>query len=72
MLQVPKWTRGFEMAALITPRYQALPVLALGGSIGTQSWPGGCIEERITVVESFDELAALDNANVSFVYFVLQ
>jgi len=54
-VKVPHWVRGFEYAELISPRNVALPMLGLGGSIGT---PVEGITAPVLVVNSFDDLAA--------------
>lgn len=50
---VPRWIRGAEQAALVSPHPMDLPMLGLGGSIGTG--PGGLTAE-VLVVSSFEEL----------------
>jgi len=52
-VMVPRWVRGEESAELLTPRWSRLPMLGLGGSIGTP--PGGIIAQ-VLVVGSFEEL----------------
>ena len=54
-VMVPRWVRGRESAAMLQPRFGALPMLGLGGSIGT---PPGGITAEVMVVTSFDDLKA--------------
>jgi len=60
-VMVPHWVRGEESARLLAPRETALPLLGLGGSIGT---PSGGITAETIAVESFDELDSLGEAKI--------
>lgn len=52
-VMVPHWVRGNEYATLLSPRKKDMPMLALGGSIGT---PNEGIEAEVLVVGSFEDL----------------
>src|SRR5690606_5091387 len=60
-VMVPHWVRGEESLRMLSPESRSLPMLGLGGSIGT---PPEGIEAEVVVVTSFDELEALDPAAV--------
>jgi carboxypeptidase Q len=52
-VMVPHWVRGEESALMLLPRPRRLPMLGLGGSIGT---PPGGIEAEVLVVADFVDL----------------
>ncbi len=54
-VMVPRWVRGEESLEQLTPRPMAMPVLGLGGTIGT---PPGGIEGDVLVLTNFAELEA--------------
>jgi carboxypeptidase Q len=66
-VMVPRWVRGRESAELLHPRPAKLPMLGLGGSIGT---PAAGITAEVLVVTSFDDLKAkADRARGRIVLF---
>tara|TARA_B100000989_G_scaffold298927_1_gene291121 strand:+ start:1069 stop:2484 length:1416 start_codon:yes stop_codon:yes gene_type:complete len=54
-VMVPHWERGHEYATLNVPIQKDLPMLGLGGSVGTG---GKAITGEIIMVNSFEDLAA--------------
>lgn len=54
-VMVPVWVRGAESLELVRPRRAAMPMLGLGGSVGT---PRAGITAPVLVVSSFDDLRA--------------
>ena len=58
---VPKWTRGEESATMISPREVNLPMLGLGGSVGTGAT---AINAPVIVVDSKEELDGLADDQV--------
>lgn len=66
-VMVPHWVRGEESVELVAPRSVQLPMLGLGGSIGT---PPEGITAPVLVVTSFDDLLARgDEARGKIVLF---
>jgi carboxypeptidase Q len=52
-VMVPNWKRGKESLTLITAPGREMPVLGLGGSVGTGERP---VKAEVLVVKSFDDL----------------
>jgi carboxypeptidase Q len=66
-VMVPHWVRGDEYVKMITPRQKALPMLGLGGSIGT---PAEGITAEVLVVRDYEELKSkADQANGKIVVY---
>lgn len=66
-VMVPRWVRGEESATLISPHKKDLPMLGLGGSVGT---PKEGIEAEVLVVGSFEDLRSkADQAEGKIVLF---
>ena len=60
-VNVRKWVRGNESVQMISPRELDIPMLGLGGSVGTM--PDG-IEAPVIVVDSKEELDALPDEKI--------
>lgn len=60
-VMVPVWVRGAEAVTMLEPVHRDLPMLGLGGSVGSD----GPIEAEVLVASSFDELAALPDEAVA-------
>jgi carboxypeptidase Q len=52
-VMAPRWVRGAESAVMIEPPEHPLPMLGLGGSVGT---PPAGIEADVFVVKTFEDL----------------
>ncbi len=52
-VMVTQWIRGEESVEMLAPRPMSIPMLGLGGSVGT---PAGGITADVLVVNSFEEL----------------
>ena len=66
-VMVPRWVRGEESLQLLAPLARDLPMLGLGGSVGT---PPGGLRGEVVVVGSFEELEArADEARGRIVLF---
>jgi carboxypeptidase Q len=57
-VNLPQWTRGQEIAYLISPRIKRLAILGLGTTVGTD---GKNLTAEVIVVTSWDDLAARCN-----------
>ncbi len=53
-VMVPHWERGEESVTMVSPLRRKMPMLGLGGSVGTGGRP---VRARVLVVGSFDELS---------------
>lgn len=60
-VQVPHWVRGNESVRILEPVERDVPMLGLGGSIGTAE---DGITAEVVAVSSFDELEALGREKV--------
>lgn len=61
-VKVPHWVRGAAEAKVVSPREKPLPILALGGSVGT---PPGGITAPVVVADSFEALTAMGREKVA-------
>src|SRR5262245_6616989 len=53
-VMVPRWVRGSESLEILDPPRHVVPMLGLGGSVGT---PPAGLEADVLVVKDFDELS---------------
>ena len=60
-VKVPHWVRGQEVASLVAPMDRPLPLLGLGGSVGTGRGP---ITAEVVVAHDFAELERLGKTKV--------
>ena len=60
-VKVPHWVRGAESASIVTPIDRSLPMLGLGGSVGTGREP---VTAEVVVAHDFAELEHLGKAKV--------
>ncbi len=60
-VMVPHWIRGRERAAILAPIQRTLPMLGLGGSVGT---PADGITAPLVIVANFEELERAGRAKV--------
>jgi Peptidase family M28 len=58
---VPRWVRGAESGAIVSPVAKPLRLLGLGMSVGTRA---GGLDAEVVVVGSLDELKQLDRRRV--------
>lgn len=61
-VMVPHWVRGAESASIVSPIARNLPMLGLGGSVGTGGKP---IEAEVVVAHDFAELERLGRDKVA-------
>ena len=52
-VMIPRWVRGAESLAMVSPPQYTMPMLGLGGSVAT---PPEGLEAEVLVVRNFDEL----------------
>jgi len=58
-VKVPHWVRGEESMTVLSPLKRKIPMLGLGGSVGTQ---GRALRAEVIVVKSLKDLAAQGKA----------
>ena len=61
-VKVPHWVRGAESLVMVEPLARPIPMLGLGGSVGT---PAGGIEAEVVVVSDFEELEKLGKEKIA-------
>jgi carboxypeptidase Q len=60
-VMVPRWVRGQESLAVLAPVERSLPLLGLGGTVGT---PPEGIEGDVVVVDSFEHLDSIGESGI--------
>jgi hypothetical protein len=61
-VKVPHWVRGNESLSMVEPLARPIPMVGLGGSVGT---PSTGIEAEVVVVSNFDELEKLGRERIA-------
>ena len=67
-VMVPRWVRGEETLLMLRPLQRSMSILGLGGSIGTQHFPGGALRAEAIVCSSFEEMERLGREKVCILF----